>query len=99
MSNVIRKVMIQGRVQGVGYRAWVEWEATARGLEGWVRNRRDGSVEALLAGAAEAVEEMIAACRQGPPMARVNAVKEETVQASELNFRSPGEPFSVLPTI
>ena len=99
MSDVVRKVMIQGRVQGVGYRAWVEWEAGACGLEGWVRNRRDGSVEALFAGAAEAVAEMIAACRRGPPMARVDAVKEETVQSSELDLRSMGEPFSVLPTI
>jgi acylphosphatase len=99
MSDVVRKVMIQGRVQGVGYRAWVEWEAGARGLEGWVRNRRDGSVEALFAGAAEAVAEMIAACRRGPPMARVDAVKEEAAQASELDLRSMGEPFSVLPTI
>jgi acylphosphatase len=99
MSDVIRKVMIQGRVQGVGYRAWVEWAATARDLEGWVRNRRDGSVEALFAGTAEAVTEMIASCRQGPPGARVDAVKEEAVQASELNLRSAGERFSVLPTI
>jgi acylphosphatase len=99
MSDVIRKVTIQGRVQGVGYRAWVEWEASARGLEGWVRNRRDGSVEALLAGAADAVVLMIDACRQGPSMARVDVVRDETVQAGELNFRLPGERFSVLPTI
>jgi acylphosphatase len=99
MSDVIRKVMIQGRVQGVGYRAWVEWEATARDLEGWVRNRRDGNVEALFAGPADVVAEMIAACRQGPPMAQIDAVREETVQASELNLRLPGERFSVLPTI
>ena len=50
MSGVIRHVTISGRVQGVGYRAWVESEATARHLEGWVRNRRDGSVEALFPG-------------------------------------------------
>ena len=99
MSDVIRNVRIQGRVQGVGYRAWVEWEATARDLEGWVRNRRDGSVEALFAGPADVVAEMIAALRRGPPMARVDAVKEETVQASELKLRSAGERFSVLPTI
>ena len=99
MSDLVRKVMIRGRVQGVGYRAWVEWEASARGLEGWVRNRRDGSVEALFAGAAEAVAEMITACRRGPPMARVDTVKEEAVRASELDLRPAGEPFSVLPTI
>ena len=99
MTDVIRNVRIQGRVQGVGYRAWVEWETTARDLEGWVRNRRDGSVEALFAGPADVVAEMVATCRQGPPMARVDAVKEETVQASELKLRSDGERFSVLPTI
>src|SRR3954447_14937183 len=99
MSNTVRKIMIQGRVQGVGYRAWVEWEASARGLEGWVRNRRDGSVEALFAGTAEAVAEMTEACRRGPSMARVASVKEEAAQASELNLQRAGERFSVLPTI
>jgi acylphosphatase len=49
MSDAIRQVMIRGRVQGVGYRAWVDHVATTRHLEGWVRNRRDGSVEALFA--------------------------------------------------
>ncbi len=50
MSDVIRHVTITGRVQGVGYRAWVHEHANARGLEGWVRNRRDGSVEAMFVG-------------------------------------------------
>jgi acylphosphatase len=99
MGDVIRKVMIQGVVQGVGYRAWVEREAIVRDLEGWVRNRRDGSVEALFAGAAETVTEMIASCRQGPGMAQVDAVKDETVQSSDLDLRYPEERFSVLPTI
>jgi acylphosphatase len=99
MSDVIRKVRIQGRVQGVGYRAWVEWEATARDLEGWVRNRRDGSVEALFAGDEEAVAEMIALCRRGPPMAKVDAVDDEAVQSSELDLRHPGERFSMLATV
>ncbi len=99
MSDVIRKVMIRGRVQGVGYRAWVECEATARGLEGWVRNRRDGSVEALFAGTAQGVGEMIALCRRGPPMAKVDAVDEQPVDSEALKLRSPGESFSMLPTI
>ena len=55
MSGAIRHVMIRGRVQGVGYRYFVEREAQSRGLEGWVRNRRDGSVEAVFSGPAEAV--------------------------------------------
>jgi acylphosphatase len=67
-------VMISGRVQGVGYRAWTERQALARGLSGWVRNRRNGSVEALFAGEAEVVDAMVAACRAGPPQARVNSV-------------------------
>ena len=55
MSDAIRQVTIRGRVQGVGYRAWVEHRARAHDLEGWVRNRRDGSVEALFAGPADVV--------------------------------------------
>jgi acylphosphatase len=69
------RVVISGRVQGVWYRGWTVDEARARGLDGWVRNRRDGSVEAVFQGPAEAVAEMVAACRQGPPMARVEAVE------------------------
>ena len=59
-------VTIRGRVQGVGFRAWTELTALERGLEGWVRNRRDGSVEALFVGSADAVAAMVAACRHGP---------------------------------
>lgn len=99
MSDVVRKVMIHGRVQGVGYRAWVEYEATARGLAGWVRNRRDGSVEALLAGAPDVVAEMIALCRRGPPIAKVDTVKDEPADPSELTLRYTGDHFSMLPTV
>jgi acylphosphatase len=99
MSDTIRHVAIRGRVQGVSYRAWVEHEATARDLEGWVRNRRDGSVEALFAGPADVVSEMIALCRRGPPSARVDAVQEEAGNPDALNLRGAGERFSVLPSI
>jgi acylphosphatase len=99
MSSAIRQVTIRGRVQGVGYRYWVEQQATARGLEGWVRNRRDGSVEALFAGSADVVSDMIALCRRGPSSARVDAVREEPVNADALNLRRAGDRFSVLPTI
>jgi len=68
------RVLITGRVQGVGYRAWVEWRATALGLHGWVRNRRDGAVEALFSGACGAVENMLEQCRAGPSLARVRDV-------------------------
>ena len=99
MSEAILHVAIHGRVQGVGYRAWVEDAAVARGLEGWVRNRRDGSVEAVFAGPADVVADMIAACRRGPSSARVDAVRDEAVTSDMLNVRRAGERFSVLPTI
>ena len=65
-------------MQGVWYRGWTEEEAARRGLRGWVRNRRDGSVEALLSGPAAIVEDMIEACWKGPPAARVEAVEQST---------------------
>jgi acylphosphatase len=99
MSATIRQVTIRGRVQGVGFRYWVEQEASERGLKGWVRNRRDGSVEALFAGPAPVVAEMTGICRRGPPSARVEAVREEPAGPDALNSRRPGERFSVLPTI
>jgi acylphosphatase len=92
-------VTIRGRVQGVGYRAWVEHHAATGRLEGWVRNRRDGSVEAVFSGPPEIVANMVALCRRGPPSARVEAVTEESVGAEELGLRRAGEEFSVLPTI
>ena len=99
MSSVIRQVTIRGRVQGVGYRYWVEQQATAYALEGWVRNRRDGSVEALLSGPGDVVSNMVAACRRGQSSARVDAVQEESGNADALNLRRAGERFSVLPTV
>jgi acylphosphatase len=63
---------VRGRVQGVGYRAWTADAARSLGLAGYVRNRRDGSVEALLSGPAETVEAMLAGMRRGPPLARVD---------------------------
>jgi acylphosphatase len=99
MSGAIRQVTIRGRVQGVGYRAWVEHQARAHGLEGWVRNRRDGSVEALFAGPADVVANMVALCHRGPASARVEAVREEPARSDELNLRLAGERFSVLPTV
>jgi len=99
MSGVIRHVTVRGRVQGVGYRAWVADEAAARALEGWVRNCRDGSVEALFAGPAHIVAEMIAACQRGPSLARVKAVQEDDGHPDALKLRQAGERFTVLPTI
>ena len=87
------RARIEGRVQGVWYRGWTVDQATARGLAGWVRNRRDGSVEALFAGPEPAVRDMLAACRKGPPAARVTSVTEEPAS-------QPGAPgFVQRPTV
>ena len=67
-------VRIEGKVQGVWYRAWTEKTAAALGLEGWVRNRQDGTVEAVFKGAQSLVEQMVTACHDGPEDARVTAV-------------------------
>src|ERR1700760_2204795 len=99
MGTAIRRVTIRGRVQGVGYRAWVEHEAIRLGLDGWVRNRRDGSVEALFAGTEGAVTKMTARCRRGASAARVDGVTEEQGQSDDLNLRAAGDGFSVLPTL
>lgn len=99
MSDVIRHITVRGKVQGVGYRAWIEGKAVARGLAGWARNRRDGTVEAVLSGPEEAVAALITKCRHGPGMARVTTIANEPAGEDMLNLRAPGERFSVLPTI
>jgi len=68
------RVLVEGRVQGVGYRVWTERRATALGLSGCVRNLSDGRVEAVFSGDAAAVDAMLAACREGPRGAVVRAV-------------------------
>jgi acylphosphatase len=92
------RVVIFGRVQGVGYRAWTEHTALRRGVEGWVRNCRDGSVEAVFAGPVETVEAMVDACRMGPPGARVERLDRRIGGDDDLASRRPGDLFSVLPT-
>jgi acylphosphatase len=93
-----RHVLIRGRVQGVGYRAWAERTALTRGLQGWVRNRRDGSVEAVFIGSAEAVVAMIEACRIGPSAAFVASVDHRDASPDEVRLRRGDELFSVLST-
>ena len=97
--TVYRHVVIRGRVQGVGYRVWTEVAALERGLEGWVRNRRDGSVEAVLGGAEDDVAAMIAECRRGPPGARVEAIDQREATADEIALRRGDELFSVLRSV
>jgi acylphosphatase len=99
VTDTIRHVVIRGRVQGVGYRAWVEEQARLRQLAGWVRNRRDGSVEAVFAGPEAVTAGMIAACERGPSAARVDAVDNAAGTPDLLNLREAGERFSVLPTV
>jgi acylphosphatase len=96
---VLRRVVVRGRVQGVGFRAFVEDEARQRRIAGWVRNRRDGSVEAVFAGSLEEVERITAAVRRGPPGARVDAVEVCQAGDEDLRQRPAGEVFSVLRTI
>ena len=89
-------VVIRGRVQGVGYRVWTEVTALERGLEGWVRNRHDSSVEAVFGGPEADVAAMIAECRRGPPGAWVDAVDQREAMPDEITLRRGDELFSVL---
>ena len=77
MGEVAVKVRVTGRVQGVWYRGWTVDQARRLGLAGWVRNRLDGSVEAVLSGPEHAVRTMIERCWQGPPGAKVSAITEQ----------------------
>ena len=97
MQPRIVHLVIRGRVQGVGFRAWTQHQAQLRGIEGWVRNRRDGAVEALLSGREDAVEAMLDACREGPSTRRVEDV--EVTTGDEALIAAPGSGrFEVLPT-
>jgi len=85
-------VIIYGRVQGVAYRNWVQNEAGKKSLLGWVRNRRDGAVEAVFSGTEEDVADMLQACWSGPILARVNDIRTEDFEG-----HLP-ELFELLPT-
>lgn len=89
MSETSKKLRIHGLVQGVYYRGWSAETARALGLRGWVRNRRDGSVEMLLAGDESVVNRMIERCREGPPAARVERIDvEESTAEAPAGFES-----------
>ncbi|HEY2358510.1 MAG TPA: acylphosphatase [Phenylobacterium sp.] len=77
MARSAARLLIDGRVQGVGYRWWAVETARSLGLDGWVRNRADGSVEILAIGEAEQIRQLAKACRTGPPGASVRSVKAE----------------------
>ena len=97
-TRAIRHLVIRGRVQGVGYRAFAEYTALDHGLAGWVRNRRDGAVEVVVAGPPSAMVQMIDYCRSGPPLARVESIEIEDAAALDLGHRRPGEAFSLIAT-
>ena len=80
---------IHGRVQGVWYRGWTVRKASDLGLRGWVRNRSDGSVEALFAGPSASVDAMIEACHAGPPAARVEKVTTQAAEADDCAVLAP----------
>ena len=92
------RLAVTGRVQGVGYRDWVMEMAERLGLSGWVRNRVDGSVEMLLAGAPDQITAMIERCRKGPPLSKVEAIEVEGAAMLDLGLRRPGEAFSLIAT-
>ncbi len=88
MSKTLQ-VRITGLVHGVGFRAWTEAAARSRGLSGWVRNRRDGSVEVLISGPAEQVDEMLAYFWQGPAASRVERVESHPASnPMQIGFRT-----------
>jgi acylphosphatase len=97
-SRIVRHVSVRGRVQGVGFRAFVEHHARQCNIEGWVRNRRDGSVEAVFAGPRTSVEGMIRACGVGPLSAKVDGFDQREATEEELSSRG-ADLFSCLPTV
>lgn len=95
MTAQSKRLRIEGRVQGVGFRASLMQEAIALGLHGWVRNRRDGSVEAGVVGDASAIETIIVWAKRGPRGAQVTHVTVEDLEAQP----SKDEAFKILPTL
>ena len=91
-------VRIRGEVQGVFFRRWVQEQAIRRGLRGWVRNRSDGTVEAVFSGEMSTVRELAKACHQGPPKAKVRQVVQipGEYRPTEEDF---GTEFKILPTL
>lgn len=91
---VTRQIHVSGRVQGVGFRAGLQATATEVGVSGWVRNRSDGTLEALLHGPADAVDAVISWARRGPPASRVSEVRVMPADAPPEQTRG----FQLLPT-
>ena len=96
MARKILHLKISGRVQGVGFRAYVADEAETRGLAGWVRNRADGGVEAVIAGESDIIDQMVAVCRGGPYGSRVENLATEDAHEQDLDAPSG---FRILRTV
>ena len=96
--TVARHIIAKGRVQGVGYRNFVFEAAAAHNLQGWVRNRMAGTVEAVLVGPVEAVGAVIEECRKGPRAARVDGIDQNEATAEQRALYS-GAGFEVMPTV
>ena len=84
----IVRVVVFGKVQGVWYRSWTAEQARSRGLSGWVRNRCDGSVEAVFSGFDHQINRMVESCHEGPPSADVHSVKADNYLGAEKSFDS-----------
>ena len=97
-DHIAVRIVVHGRVQGVWYRGWAIDQARARGLAGWVRNRRTGTVEALLIGPPAAVNGMIEACRSGPVAARVKQIETHSAREDEVSAAATGG-FDQRPTL
>ena len=84
MANLSLRLVIHGRVQGVGFRYWMAREAEMRALDGWVRNLPDGTVEALIAGPEHAVRDMTRECHNGPRFSQVELVEQSPAELPTL---------------
>ncbi|MCS0496684.1 acylphosphatase [Ancylobacter sp. MQZ15Z-1] len=97
MTPQATRLIIHGRVQGVGYRAWLADRARREGHAGWVRNRREGTVEALIHATPESLAAFVEACRAGPPSARVTNI--EVIGEPPTQGGIIAGDFAVLPTL
>ena len=89
-ARLLLRIVVRGRVQGVGFRAWTQHQGQLHGLEGWVRNLRDGSVEAMLAGPVDRIAVMVKAMREGPHGSQVDAVEEYPATKEEFGPPTSG---------
>ena len=98
-AETVVRIIVRGRVQGVGYRAFVLSQARTHGVAGWVRNRRNGDVEAVLAGPGAAVKALCEICREGPPHAAVEALDLTPADQDDLSEADAQESFVLRTTL